>query len=407
MKRAGLVGLVAAGGLGTCPAAWCQTPISERAREAELARAAKALETTPNRPNTLEAAMRYVEDTRLFTRIFNPPQGWFAQIGGVGEGNGFTMGGGYRVATPAGDVTFRSVASLRESYLVSVDFHRSFLPRDRAFVSATLSRRHEAAQRFSGPGPRPDVDARSGFALSATDLDVRTGYRLAPWATAMVGAGVIAPDLGVSSELGRLADTNTSFTEAIAPGLQRQPTFGTAQAALVVDTRDTTNPRSGGLYSVQLRRFSDRDGGAYSFTNTRVDLQQFVPFWNESRVLALRVLAEHSDGVGGGRVPFYFQPTLGGARSLRGYERQRFRDRSLILLSAEYRYEVNPFLMAAVFVDAGQVAPDWGAFSVHDFRSDYGIGFRFGYSSAVALRTDVAFGGESPVRLIVGFSSSF
>jgi len=132
-----------------------------------------------------------------------------------------------------------------------------------------------------------------------------------------------------------------------------------------------------------------------------------VPFWNESRVLAFRVLAEHADGLGRAQVPFYLQPALGGARSLRGYERQRFRDHSLLLLSAEYRYEVTPFLMAAVFYDAGQVAPDFRAFRARDIRSDYGIGFRFGYSSAVALRSDLVFGGEDAVRLILGFSSSF
>ena len=44
-----------------------------------------------------------------FSRIFNPPRGWFAQIGGVGEGNGFTLGGGYRQPTPAGVLTLRGL----------------------------------------------------------------------------------------------------------------------------------------------------------------------------------------------------------------------------------------------------------------------------------------------------------
>jgi outer membrane translocation and assembly module TamA len=136
-------------------------------------------------------------------------------------------------------------------------------------------------------------------------------------------------------------------------------------------------------------------------------LQQFIPFWNETRVLALRVLADHTDGLGQGQVPFYLMPTLGGARLLRGYDRQRYRDRSLLLLSAEYRYEINPFLMAALFYDAGQVAPDWSDFRARDLRDAYGIGFRFGYSNAVALRSDIVFGGEDPVRLILGFTTSF
>jgi outer membrane protein assembly factor BamA len=156
-----------------------------------------------------------------------------------------------------------------------------------------------------------------------------------------------------------------------------------------------------------LRRFHDRDASGYSFSDARIELQHYIPFWNLSRVLALRALAQHADGIGQDQVPFYLMPTLGGARTLRGYDRQRFRDRSLLLLSAEYRYEVNPFLMAAVFYDAGQVAPDWSAFQLKDMRDNYGFGLRFGSSAAVALRADLAFGGEDAIRLIVGFASSF
>jgi outer membrane translocation and assembly module TamA len=63
--------------------------------------------------------------------------------------------------------------------------------------------------------------------------------------------------------------------------------------------------------------------------------------------------------------------------------------------------------MAAVFYDAGQVAPRWNDFRLKDLRDNYGIGFRFGSSSSVGFRADVAFGGEDSVRLIVGFASSF
>jgi outer membrane protein assembly factor BamA len=180
-----------------------------------------------------------------------------------------------------------------------------------------------------------------------------------------------------------------------------------AHLGVLVDTRDRGNPRRGGLYHVQVRRFADRQGEAYSFTDTRVDLQQFIPFWNLSRVLAVRVLAQHADGLGQAQVPFYLMPTLGGARTLRGYDRQRFRDRSLVYVSAEYRFEVNPFLMGAVFYDAGQVAPDWSQFRLRDFRDNYGLGLRFGYSEAVALRADLAFLGEDHVRLLIGFTTSF
>ncbi len=387
-----------------------QSPPQERTRaeQIEAARRAKAAElAVPPRPNKVETVIDYIEDSRLFPRLFNPPRGWFAQVGGLGEGNGLTMGGGYRQPTGLGTVNVRALGSMRQSGLIGVDLTRNFLPRDAGFITASVARRHEAAQRYYGTGPDSSLDDRTSYGLSALQLDLTAGVRITSWLTGTAGVGFLNPDVTASSETSRVPGTSVAFVERQLPGIEVQPDFVITHVGARIDTRNTLNPRRGGLYQAQLRRFSDRNGGAYGFSSTRIDLQQFFPFWNETRVLAVRVMTEHADGLGQAQVPFYLQPTLGGARSLRGYDRQRFRDRSVLLLSAEYRYELNPFLMAAVFYDAGQVAPDWTDFRLKDLRDNYGIGFRFGYSNAVALRADVAFGGEDPVRLIVGFSSSF
>jgi hypothetical protein len=379
-----------------------------RASEIEAARRAKAealAEAEP--PSKVERAFNFIEESRLFNRIFNPPRGWFAQVGGVGEGNGFTLGGGYRQPTPLGVFTARALGSMRQSHLASLEFTRAFLPREAGYVTASVWRRHEAAQRYYGTGPDTTFDDQTSFGLSGTQVDVTTGVRVTSWLTGTAGVAFANPDITESSESNRVPDTGDNYGEAETPGISFQPEYLLTHIGIIIDTRDTRNPRDGGYYLVQLRRFDDREGGAYSFTDTRIDLQQFVPFWNKSRVLALRALAHHADGLGQAQVPFYLMPTLGGARTLRGYDRQRFRDRSLILFSAEYRYEVNPFLMGAVFYDAGQVAPDWSDFRIKDFRDNYGVGLRFGYSNAVALRADLAFGGEDTIRFIVGFTTSF
>ncbi len=379
-----------------------------RAAEVEAARRAKAealAEAPP--PNKVERAFGFVESSRLFSRIFNPPRGWFAQIGGVGEGNGFTLGGGYRQPTPAGVLTLRGLGSIRRSHLFEAELTRAFLPRDAGFVTGRVQRRHEAAQRFYGQGPDSEFDDKTSFGLSATLVDATAGVHVTRWLTGSAGVGYANPDIKESSESSSVPPTQGAFDDLSAPGLSFQPEYVTSHVEVAIDTRNAGNPRRGGLYQAQLRRFDDREGGAYSFTDTRIELQHYIPFWNLSRVLALRALAQHADGLGQAQVPFYLMPTLGGARTLRGYERQRFRDRSLLLLSAEYRYEVNPFLMAAVFYDAGQVAPDWSVFTLKDMRDNYGFGLRFGSSNAVALRADLAFGGEDSVRFIFGFASSF
>lgn len=398
---------VAALAVATAPGR-AQDSAPTRASEIEAARRAKAEaleEAEP--PNKIERALAFVEESRVFNRIFNPPRGWFAQVGGVGEGNGFTLGGGYRQPTPIGVLTARAVGSLRQSHLASLEFTRAFLPREAGYVTASVWRRHEAAQRYYGTGPETSVDDKTSFGLSGTQVDVTTGVRVTSWLTTTAGVAFANPDITKSSETSIVPDTADHFGEAETPGITVQSEYLLTHLGVVIDTRDARNPRTGAYYQLQLRRFDDRQGDAYSFTDTRIDLQQFLPFWNKSRVLALRALAHHADGLGQAQVPFYLMPTLGGARTLRGYDRQRFRDRSLILFSAEYRYEVNPFLMGALFYDAGQVAADWSEFRIKDFRDNYGVGLRFGYSNAVALRADLAFGGEDAIRFIVGFTTSF
>jgi outer membrane translocation and assembly module TamA len=218
--------------------------------------------------------------------------------------------------------------------------------------------------------------------------------------------GTMRPSVGRSGDA-RLPTLSDRFSEADAPGQSSQPTFAVYRAGLLVDRRDAPNPRRGSLLDVDLRRLVDTATGAYSFTSTRIEAQHFVPFWNDTRVLAMRGVAERNVADAGAAVPFYLQPTIGGSRTLRGFQRQRFRDASMLLLQGEYRYEVNAFLMGAVFADAGQVAPSFSRMRWRDLSTDYGVGLRFGYASGVALRTDLAFGGEDLARLVVTFSAAF
>lgn len=50
------------------------------------------------------------------------------------------------------------------------------------------------------------------------------------------------------------------------------------------------------------------------------------------------------------------QPTLGGGYTLRGFRTFRFRDRSVALAQAEYRWRINEFVTGALFYETGAVA---------------------------------------------------
>jgi outer membrane protein assembly factor BamA len=118
-------------------------------------------------------------------------------------------------------------------------------------------------------------------------------------------------------------------------------------------------------------------------------------------------MASASDARHGGRVPFYFQPTLGGPDDLRGFRRFRFRDENMILLQAEYRWEIFTAVDGALFYDTGKVASRVDDLDFRDLESDYGIGFRFGTRNGVFLRVEGAFGSSGGKHFVMRFGHVF
>jgi outer membrane protein assembly factor BamA len=231
-------------------------------------------------------------------------------------------------------------------------------------------------------------------------------------------ASRFAPDITAP---GRTPSILNAFDGATVPGLTQQPAFFKWDAAVDLDYRDSIPPTRtavrldrlplagasrGGRYQVTFSSYDDRELNKYSFRTTRIDLQQFVPFLRGHRVLAFRALAVLSDTSNAQAVPFYLSPTYGGLSVGRGYPTFRFRDRNLLALQAEYRYQVSPLVGGALFADAGQVAPSVGAIQWSEFKSTYGIGVRFGAAGGAALRFDLAFGGDRPT-FIFGLGHAF
>src|ERR671919_701833 len=279
---------------------------------------------------------------------------------------------------------------------------RLFNPRHGLFVRAGLPT--EGASMAVGP------------ALGAGTL----GVRVLPWLSAGTTASWLTPHVR-PTRTGGYRSILDAFDESTAPGLSVQPTFFKGDLFVDLDYRDSipptrTAPRldrvplagasRGGRYQVTFSSYRDTEGDRYSFRQTRIDLQQHVPLLRGQRVLSFRALAVLSDPSAGNEVPFYLAPTFGGVAVGRGFPSFRFRDRHLLVLQGEYRYEINPLMSGAVFVDAGQVAARARALAWSQFETTYGFGVRFGAAGAAALRFDLAFGGDRP-RLVLGMGHVF
>ena len=105
-------------------------------------------------------------------------------------------------------------------------------------------------------------------------------------------------------------------------------------------------------------------------------------------------------------MPFFLERSLGGSRTLRGFDSFRFRGPRLATVSVEYRCEVmGPFELAA-FYDAGKV---WGGpvdTGTRGIASSYGMGLRIKSKDDVLVRMDVARGAEG-TRAHLSFGYSF
>jgi outer membrane protein assembly factor BamA len=167
------------------------------------------------------------------------------------------------------------------------------------------------------------------------------------------------------------------------------------------------NPRSGGRYVFSYSIYDDRDLSRYSFRRFDVDLQQYFPMFQQRRVIALRAMTSMSDADAGQEVPFYLMRTLGGPDDLRGFRQYRFRDRNLLLLQAEYRWEVFTAMDAAIFYDAGKVSARRRDLNFDGLERDYGIGMRFGGDNGVFLRVEGAFGSRDGKHLVLRFGNVF
>jgi outer membrane protein assembly factor BamA len=91
-------------------------------------------------------------------------------------------------------------------------------------------------------------------------------------------------------------------------------------------------------------------------------------------------------------VPFYLASSLGGHNTLRGYSDYRFHDRATLVLNLESRIALFTHLDAAVFADAGNVAPRVPDLNVD--RRSYGVGLRLHTRRATFARVDVAHGSD-------------
>jgi outer membrane protein assembly factor BamA len=291
-------------------------------------------------------------------------------------------------------------------------YELSSLPRERflghLILYASLRYQDYTRLNYFGLGSDTSADDRTTYRLSGSRYELVAGWQFTPRLAVTLRGGYWTPDVrsGTNPDVPSVEEV---FTEANTPGLTTQPDFLMTTAQVFFDTRDKPGaPRRGAMIALQASRFDPRGSDEFRFRRYSGDLRGFVPLGSRQRVLALRTYfaIDNADASKGRNVPFYLQDSLGGSRTLRGYDSFRFRGTDTLLFQAEYRWEPWPPLELALFGDAGRVAALGDDLSLSGLRGDYGVGLRVKSARGVVLRFDVAFGGEAN-RFYVRFGSGW
>ena len=369
---------------------------------------AKAQKPHEEQRSGLEKAALYIQKEKVIERLSQSWKGFHAVLGGLATGSGFAGGLRYSPTLKEGalELEVMGAISTRTYQLYELRFGAPRLGNGRFFTDFYANYRSGNRLPFFGLGPDSKNSDRTSFSAEASIFDVTGGINWTSWLSTGVRAGYLRTNVGPGKDP-RFPSTEDLFTPAEAPGLDVQPNFYHTDAFLTVDYLDSIgNPMSGGAYQIKYSYFDDQKLNLHTFRRLDIDAQQYLPFLKKKRVIALRARAALSDTSAGQSVPFYMQEFIGGAESLRGFREFRFRDQTLLLFNAEYRWEAFSGLDLAIFGDAGRVAPRRSDLDLKDLKTSAGFGFRFNTFRSVFLRIDVGFSNEG-TRIYFKFGPAF
>jgi outer membrane protein assembly factor BamA len=131
------------------------------------------------------------------------------------------------------------------------------------------------------------------------------------------------------------------------------------------------------------------NGRDYRYARYTVDLRRHQPTFRSDRSIVLRAVLDRVETLDGA-VPFWELPTLDEDHALRGFPRNRFRERGSLLFNAEYRYPIWDTWDGFVFADEGQVFHRYSDVSIGGFEWSAGGGVLVFTETSFVLRLQYA-----------------
>jgi hypothetical protein len=320
------------------------------------------------------------------------------EVGGLGPGAGPAINSVLEETTYSGRLLVRTWGHLAVHGFYSAGTGaelRNFSAHD---LTLGLEGSHADAPQleYYGPGPNSSIHNRTNFRREDTLFNFRVGLRTHRNLAHACRLGELLLHAGPGTN-DKLATTKSEFGPNEAPGVDVQSNYLIGGCSVQLDSQDFPgDPHKGTYVGATLDRYNAESHSPFSFYRLSVVGEQYVPFFNRKRVIAIRAKTDLSFHSADQVVPFYLQPTLGSDTDLRGFRRYRFYDENSISLNAEYRWEINTGFDMALFVDGGNVFHRPGQFSLSRMESSVGFGLRFKNQSErrMIARLDTGFSRE-------------
>lgn len=357
--------------------------------------AAKARQLGTEGPSKAEQVIRRV----LLSPLLDGGDGIYPWFGSVYSGTGMGIGVGFlKRLENAAYVNVQSGLSLNNSMLMRGTFAAPELWRGRLQVDASAQWIDARGVSFYGPGQDSDKLARDRYDFRPREIGGNATIK--PMRFVSLTGSYTFLNFETERDLPR-------FTEAEAPGLDRELEYHVTRGTLAFDWRQSPGYGTrGGYYRATFERHHETAGQPYSFESQELEIVQLVPLVREQFVLAGRALMTLAQPDSGEAIPVVLAPFLGSGSAFRGFANRRFSDRNRLLLSGEYRWRPSRYLDMALFLDAGQVAADRRDFNAGDLDIAWGLGARFHGPTFNALRIEIARGREG-LRLVFSGSQPF
>jgi hypothetical protein len=351
----------------------------------------KSRNLEPYRVSPLEARVLGWEKMRFPQNIFVKGfRGFRPVVGGMPSGSGFVGGAGYILGVDSETLQLTANARVSTKGYTAFDVEAQFpTRRSRRALLANLEAgyRDLTALDFYGLGPDSNKDGRTTFELEDRSFGGGLTYR--PNRTFEVGGAARFLDNRVGGGSARRS-LETLYDPGTVPGFLGAPDFFVYQAHLLLDLHDRDIRPVGLSFRFETQRWDEQDGQPFEFTRFIGEVQAHVPLPYRNRMLAVRFRTSASSPGRGQDVPFFLMETIGGAKTLRGFNEYRFRDRRNLLLNVEYRWEVWSYLDFTFFGDAGKVFAEASEFNLSGLDYGYGFGIRLHTPGGTTFRIDLA-----------------